>query len=130
MNILDEKKQKIIATVNNINEYIVPEGFKLQKDTIVIHFPKVDEVPFKSHFEITRVYENGGKDLVEVIDEPGVEGVEEHDEYVDVFILVPKSDEEIKEEKEKTFKQTEFEKIIEFVQNNLTLEDFKKIFAK
>lgn len=47
-----------------------------------IHHDAIPAIPEQAHYEVEKVYENGGKDLKKVIDVPAVEGKEAWDEEV------------------------------------------------
>lgn len=60
-----------------------------------IHHDAVQAVAEVSHFEVVKVYENGGKDVKKVIDVPAVEGKPAWDEVVKEQVFVPYTQKEL-----------------------------------
>lgn len=68
----------------------------LKSDRLFIrHHEACDEVKEEGHYEVVCEYENGGKDLMWVVDVPAHPAREAYDEYEDIYIFVPFSDEEL-----------------------------------
>ena len=80
------------------------EKGRLSIETIVIkHHDAVKANPGKSHLEVIKEYDNGGKDVVEVWDEEPVEAKDAYDETETIQRYIPYTTEElekIKKEKE------------------------------
>lgn len=69
---------------------------RLTKNEILIaHHPAIEGVEEQWHYEIETEYPNGGADLKVVVDVPGVEAVDAWDEYEEVLIYTPYTDEEL-----------------------------------
>lgn len=88
MRILDE---------NNV-EITVPDlmlGHLVEEEVFVAHHPAVEEVREQWHYETVYEYLNGGKDVVRVIDVPGVEAKDAWDEYETIKRYVPYTEEEL-----------------------------------
>ncbi|MCH5159188.1 MAG: hypothetical protein J1F33_08345 [Clostridiales bacterium] len=101
-----------------LTEFDATKG-RLIPDTVTVHVAKREYVPEKFHYETVKEYHNGGKDVVKVVDEPGVEGVREHDEIEDIFVYVPFSDDELaffEKEREISALKTELCKIKEDIE--------------
>lgn len=90
MRIFDENK------INEIQEKDIDfSRYKLREDKhFVKHHEAVQGVKEQCHYETLKVYPNGGKDVVKIVDVPGVEPKEAFDEYEDVLCLVPLTIEE------------------------------------
>lgn len=91
MRIFNEDKTKEI-TQNKVDH----KKFKLVEDKLFIkHHEATEFKPQKSHYEVIAEYENGGKDVKEVIDEPQVDAREAYDEYEDILRLEPLNETEL-----------------------------------
>lgn len=81
------------------NEIFNPDlsAGRLQNDKLFIkHHAAVDYVPAKTHYEIIKTYDNGGQDLLEVIDVEEQRAEDAYDEYEDIQIYVPYTSDELK----------------------------------
>lgn len=67
---------------------------KLIDDTIDVTIPGRPAIERKTHYETVKVYENGGKDVIEVVDVEGQEAEEAHVEHVPVKVYVEYTEEE------------------------------------
>ena len=85
MKIYNQAKTEIIENPNMKMGYLVDD--KILVETL----PAQEE---KSHYEVVREYENGGKDVKKVID---VEGREETKVYEDIKVYVPYTTKELSE---------------------------------
>ena len=88
MRILDE---------NNV-EITVPDltpGHLVEEEVFVAHHPAVEAVRERWHYETVYEYLNGGKDVVKVVDVPGVEAKDAWDEYETIKRYVPYTEEEL-----------------------------------
>lgn len=76
-------------------------GYLKLEQHVTVHHEATDEVayvPEVGHWEVIQEYENGGKDVEWVIDEPGVAAQpaqEAWDEYEDILRYVQYTDEEL-----------------------------------
>lgn len=70
------------------------QGRYIEQEKIV-HHEEIKAVAEVSHFEIVKVYENGGKDVKKVIDVPAVEGKPAWDEVVKERVFVPYTQKEL-----------------------------------
>ena len=79
------------------NEILNPDLEKghLESDKLTIHHDAVTEVPERSHIEVIKEYENGGKDVEKVVDVPGVLGCDAYDEYEDIQRYILYTSEEL-----------------------------------
>ena len=84
-------------------------GHLVEEEVFVAHHPAVEEVRERWHYETVYEYLNGGKDVVKVVDVPGVEAKDAWDEYETIKRYVPYTEEELA--------------ALEEARNKLTLED-------
>ena len=90
MRILDENNIELIEEQINLElGYLRPESI------ISIHHKAVEEVKEVGHYEVIAEYPNGGKDVIWVIDVPGIEAKEAWDEYEDIQRYVLYTEEEL-----------------------------------
>ena len=97
-----------------------------------IHHPAVAGTPEKSHMEVVRTYPNGGKDVVKVIDVPGIEEKPAWDEVVKEQVYVPYSQKELDqlriEELKQLLKDSDY-KAIKYAEGLITASDYAPIKA-
>lgn len=103
MRILDENNIELTEEEVNLElGYLRPESI------ISIHHEAVEEVKEIGHYEVIAEYPNGGKDVVWIIDVPGIETKEAWDEYEDIQRYVLYTEEELAaKEAEKKAKEEE-----------------------
>lgn len=70
---------------------------RLEKRTRTVHIDAVQAVEEKGHWVTVAEYPNGGKDVDWVVDIPGVEGIEEHDEIEECQVYIPFTEDELHE---------------------------------
>lgn len=61
----------------------------------VAHHDAVEKCEEIGHWETVREYGNGGKDVTWVVDTPAAEACDAYDEYEDVFVYIPYTEEEL-----------------------------------
>ena len=88
MRILDENNVEITAPDLTL-------GHLVEEEVFVAHHPAVEEVREQWHYETVYEYLNGGKDVVKVIDVPGMEAKDAWDEYETIKRYVPYTEEEL-----------------------------------
>ena len=88
MRILDENNVEITAPDLTL-------GHLVEEEVFVAHHPAVEAVREQWHYETVNDYLNGGKDVVKVIDVPGVEAKDAWDEYETIKRYVPYTEEEL-----------------------------------
>lgn len=72
------------------------EAGYFKADTLLIaHHAAVEKQEEVSHYETVAEYPNGGKDVKKVIDTPATEAKEAWDEYEDIQVYIPYTEEEI-----------------------------------
>lgn len=107
-----------------LQEYDLEKGH-LQPDKLFVkHYDYVEE---QGHYETIKEYENGGKDVEWVVD---VKGVEEHDEFEDIQIYIPYTEQELKEQRISELKKNLYDtdyKAIKYAEGELTAEEYAPI---
>ena len=88
MRILDENNVEITAPDLTL-------GHLVEEEVFVAHHPAVEEVQEQWHYETVCEYLNGGRDVVKVVDVPGVEAKDAWDEYETIKRYVPYTQEEL-----------------------------------
>lgn len=88
MRILDENNVEITAPDLTL-------GHLVKEEVFVAHHPAVEAVREQWHYETVYEYLNGGRDVVKVVDVPGVEAKESWDEYETILRYVPYTEEEL-----------------------------------
>lgn len=105
-----------------LNEFDSEKG-RLVPDTRVFTVAATEYVPEVSHYETVKQYENGGKDVVKIIDVEGKAAVPEHDENEDIFIYVPYTDEELAQN-ETLHKKEKLKRELEKIKEDIEQESF------
>lgn len=89
MRIFNEEKTQEIFSPD------LSEGRLKEDKLFVTHHDAVAERKEIGHWETVREYANGGKDVAWVIDAPAAEACEAYDEYEDIFVYIPYTEEEL-----------------------------------
>lgn len=93
MKIYNEQKTQILDNPD------LKKGW-LREDKIIIKtIPATEEVQEQGHYETIREYENGGKDVEWVVDVEGIPAKPEAYEYEDIYVYIPYTEEEFKQNK-------------------------------
>lgn len=80
-----------------LKEYDLSKGH-LELDKLFIrHHKAVEEIKEQWHYETIAEYPNGGKDVEKIIDVPYQAPQEAFDEYEDIYVYIPYTDEELEE---------------------------------
>ena len=88
MRILDENNVEITSPDLSL-------GHLVEEELFLAHHPAVEAVREQWHYETVYEYLNGGKDVVKVVDVPGVEAKAAWDEYETIKRYVPYTEEEL-----------------------------------
>ena len=88
MRILDENNVEITSPDLSL-------GHLVEEEVFVAHHPAVEAVREQWHYETVYEYLNGGRDVVKVVDVPGVEAKDAWDEYETIKRYVPYTEEEL-----------------------------------
>lgn len=70
-------------------------GYLTEDNILIAHHEAVEAVEEQWHYETVAEYPNGGKDVVKIIDAPGVEAQDAWDEYEMVQRYIPYTEEEL-----------------------------------
>lgn len=76
------------AKTKELTEYDLTKGY-LKNDTLINHIPEVAAVEEQSHKEVVAEYENGGKDVVTIIDVEGIPYQPARDEEEEIQVYIP-----------------------------------------
>ena len=99
MKIYNKEKTK------ELKDYDLSKGY-LQSDTrFVKHHEDHEEIQEESHYEVVAEYPNGGKDLEKIVTSPYQPKKEAWDEYEEIQVYIPFSQEELNQIKISEFKQ-------------------------
>ena len=116
---------------NEVTNPNLEKGY-LKDETIVIrHHDAVEAKQGKSHIEVVKEYDNGGKDVITVWDEKPVEAKAAYDETEDIQRYIPYTAEEL--EKIATAKEKENDrktKINSLYDADMTFEDVVDVIAE
>ncbi len=83
--------------------YDLEKGYlKADKLFIKYHEP-IEAVEEQGHYETVAEYENGGKDVKWVVDVPKVEAKDGWEEYEDIQVYIPYTENELKELKQRQY---------------------------
>lgn len=81
---------RIFDQNNNLLETVDESKGYLKRDSLFLrHHEAVEAVAPKGHYATVKEYPNGGKDVVWVVDVPGVAAKEAWDEYEDILRFIP-----------------------------------------
>ena len=94
MRVFDKEK------INELTKYNVYKGYLKNDKVLISHHEAVEAVEEQGHYETIAEYPNGGKDVEWVVDVPKVEAKEAYDEYEDIQVYIPYTDEELAKKKE------------------------------
>lgn len=85
---------------NTVQDFDPSRG-RLKQQVRIIHHEAVDAVEEQGHWETVAEYpETGGKDVVWVVDVPGVEAREAWDEEETYWLYIPYTEEKLKQMEE------------------------------
>ena len=129
MRILDENNIELTEEQINLElGYLRPESI------ISIHHEAIEETKEVGHYEVIAEYPNGGKDVIWVIDVPGIEAKEAWDEYEDIQRYVLYTEEELaardaekKAKEEETMLNAQLRRI---AANAVTWDELAEAFKK
>lgn len=119
------------AKTKELTEYDLTKGY-LKNDTLINHIPEVVAVEEKSHQEVIAEYENGGKDVVTIIDVEGVPYQPARDEEEPILVYIPYTKAELTkmasekriEELKQLLRDTDY-RAIKYAEGCYTEEEYK-----
>lgn len=89
-----------------LEKYDLDLGYLKTDRIFVAHHPAIEEVLEQSHTEIIAEYPNGGKDVKKITDVPYSPAKEAWDEYEDIRVYIPYSEEELKRMQSERYEKT------------------------
>lgn len=89
MRVLDKTK------TTELLEYDLTKGYLREEKLFVTHHEAVAASPERWHHELERVFENGGRSFKRVVDAPAVQARDAWDEYEDIQVYVPYTEQEL-----------------------------------
>lgn len=126
MRIFNEEKTQ------ELKEYDLTKGYLKDDKLFVTTHAEQSEVTEQFHYEY-KEYPNGGKDQIKVIDVTYKPKVDAYDEYEDIKVYVPFTQEELNEQKVQILKQqlenTDY-LAIKFAEGQLTAEEYAETKAQ
>jgi hypothetical protein len=106
----------------------------LEHDRILVkHHDAIEGVEEQGHYEVARLYSNGGKDLRWVVDVEEVKAKEAYDEYEDILRYIAYSEEHLRQIKIDDLKQKLVDTdhmILKIIEGSSTLAECADIIAK
>ena len=126
-----------------LKEYDLEKGY-LKDDELIIHHDEIKGQKEKWHYKIVKEYDNGGKDIEKIIDEPEIEQVDAYDEHILIKIYVPYTKSELniieknKKIEKKVSEMNEYKKLlsmsdyeaIKYAEGWFTKEEYQPIKEK
>lgn len=119
--------REIFDQQGNLLETYDPALGYLTNSTRTIHHEAVKGVEEVWHYETVKEYPNGGKDVVRVIDVPGVEARAAWDEDIHIYIYIPYTAEELAAMEAERNKLTPEERLAALEQENTHLKETLEI---
>lgn len=116
-----------------LEEYDANVGYTIEDKHFVRHVPAQPFIQEQGHYEVIAEYPNGGKDVKWVVDVPGQEFCEEHDEYEDCLRFVELTQIELMENR--IFDLTRHLEATDYIGNKIiegdaTIEDYADLIAQ
>lgn len=116
-----------------IQSYDEALGYLVDDRILIRHHEATEAVEEQGHYEVAKLYPNGGKDLKWVVDVEEVKAKDAYDEYEDILRYIPYPQEYLIETKISDLKQkladTDY-MILKIVEGSSTLAECADIIAK
>lgn len=115
--------------------YDLGKGYLVAEKLFVAHHPEVSPRQEIWHHEVKETFPNGGKTVERVVDYPAEEGKAAWDEYEDIQVYVPYSEEQLKNKRAEEIKKRLSQLSEDFIQSFAgafieDIEDRKKEFSQ
>jgi hypothetical protein len=126
MRILDETKTKEL----NLEKLDFQKGYLKADKLLIQHHNEIKGQAEKGHYEIVKMFPNGGGESKWVVDIPFVQSVEAWDEYEDIQIFIEYTEKELAEKEILILKQklnASDHKVIKYTEGILSLEEYEVI---
>ena len=111
MRVFDETK------TTEIFYHDLEKGYLKADKLFIAHHEEVKAVEEQGHYEIVAEYPNGGRDVEWLVDVPSVEGREAYDEYEDIQVYVPYTEEELVKIKQEKYEN----RVVELIREKYSL---------
>lgn len=111
MRVFDETK------TNELFYYDLEKGYLKADKLFIKHHEEVQAVEEQGHYEVVKVYANFGRDVEWIVDVPSVEGREAWDEYEDIQVYVPYTEEELAKIKQEKYEN----RVVELIRQKYSL---------
>lgn len=119
------------AKTIELTEYDETRGYIKPDKLFIAHHPATEEVEEVGHYVTVKVFPNGGKEVKWVVDKPAAAACEEHDEYEDILVFIPYTEEELAKmaaqkeisELKQKLKETDY-KAIKYAEGELSAEEY------
>lgn len=109
---------------NEIQNPDLEKGYLTNETIVIAHHEAVEASPGKSHIEVVKEYDNGGKDVITVWDEPPIEAKAAWDETENIMRYTPYTEEELAEKtKAKEDTENKAEKLNSLYNAEMTFAD-------
>lgn len=108
-------------------------GYLAEDSLFIRRHEAIEGVEEQGHYETTKEYPNGGKEIAWIVDVPAVEAKEAWDEYEDILRYVEYTKEELAEQKIRELKQNLFDTdyvAIKIAEGAATLDEYAQIVAQ
>lgn len=100
----------------------------------VIHHPEIKGQEEIYHYETIKEYENGGKDLIKIIDQEYIEHRDAYDEEIEEEVFIPYTEKELQimelqrqiDDTKHLLKDTDY-KTLKFVEGYYSIEEYEPI---
>ena len=99
MRIFNEEKTEELTSPD------LAQGYLKQDKLFIAHHEAQEEIQQQSHYEVIAEYPNGGKDLQEVIDVEYRPAKDAWEEYEDILVYIPYTQEQLNENLNKKYVQ-------------------------
>lgn len=129
MKILDETKTKEL----NLEKLDFQKGYLKADKLLIQHHNEVKGQAEKGHYEIVKMFPNGGGESKWVVDIPFAQSVEAWDEYEDIQVYIEYTEKELAEKEISELKQklnaTDY-KVIKYTEGILSVEEYEIVKQK
>lgn len=102
-------------------------GYVREDKLFIAHHTAIEPVAEQGHYETIAEYKNGGKDVEWVVDTPATEGRAAYDEYEDILVYIPYTEQELATREINELKaklvSTDY-KAIKYAEGALTAEEY------
>ena len=120
-----------------LSDYDISKGYVMSDRLFVAHHNAREASEEVGHYEVIREYPNGGRDVKWVVDKPAVAAREEYDEYEDILVFIPYTEEELAKmaaqreigELKQKLRNTDYQ-AIKYAEGMLSAEEYAEMKAQ